>query len=637
MNLSAVNRSVLLLSRLFDPNRTIQPFLPMTVGKPVFQTQHTRFFPRVTAEEEGVSSAQLAALLQTLSDHPQLRMHTMTVLRHGHVICEAGFGAYDAAMPQYVYSACKSIVSLAVGILCGSGALSTDDKLIDLFPDRVSAVSRLRLANLRVEDLLTMRSGIIFNELESQTDEDWINCYLNSALTAEPGQVFAYNSLNTYMLAAIVTRKTGKTLTAFLKEQLFDALDIRDFFWEVCPRGIEKGGWGLYLRSEDLAKLGMLVLRGGVWNGTRLIPEDYLARAASPIVSTPAETGRYDYGYQMWVGTQPRAFLFNGMFGQNVLGFPDTDVLIVSTAGNDELFQQSPYYDIVTEALGNPARLSDTPLPADPAAENALRTARLLCADHTPEMLRTQTSDAPRQVPRQAPLQTQSRKPPSLLSRLSSLIGRQETPLPAAPPSADTEKPKNPPLPSSAALFLDKTFSVREGESASAVGLLPMAIQTVQSNYAQGFVSVSFARAVENGEERFLITYREADDTHIFSAGTQLATRTTLYFHGIPYTAAAKVSFPTDEDGRQVCRIRVDFIETPHTRILKLFLNPDGTCLLRQEELPGAALVSRAVLAQKSSLTEQPVIGAAMEKIDNDYLSYRIRRTFAPELTLKIN
>ncbi|MBQ7982203.1 MAG: serine hydrolase, partial [Clostridia bacterium] len=272
MNLSAVNRSVLLLSRLFDPSRTIQPFLPMTMGKPVFQTQHPRFFPRVTAEEEGVSSAQLAALLQTLRDHPQLRMHTVTVLRHGRVICEANFGAYDAAMPQYTYSACKSIVSLATGILCGTGALSTDDKLIDLFPDRVSAVTRLRLANLRVEDLLTMRSGIIFNELESQTDEDWIKCFLNSAVTAEPGQDFAYNSLNTYMLAAILVRKTGKTLTAFLKEQLFDALDIRDFFWETCPRGIEKGGWGLYLRSEDLAKLGMLILRGGVWNGTRLIP-----------------------------------------------------------------------------------------------------------------------------------------------------------------------------------------------------------------------------------------------------------------------------------------------------------------------------------------------------------------------------
>ncbi|MBQ7982491.1 MAG: hypothetical protein IJ302_02900, partial [Clostridia bacterium] len=339
---------------------------------------------------------------------------------------------------------------------------------------------------------------------------------------------------------------------------------------------------------------------------------------------------------QMWVGREPRAFLFNGMFGQNVLGFPDTDVLIISTAGNDELFQQSPYYDIVTEALGNPALLSDTPLPADPAAEEALRTARLLCADHTPEMLRGQISP----VQLRATQQMQSRKTPSLLSRLSSLIGRQEAVPVSAPPAAapaDTGTPKNPPLPSSAALFLDKTFSAREGESSPAVGLLPVAIQAVQSNYAQGFVSVSFARAVENGEERFLITYREADDTHIFSAGTQLATRTTLYFHGIPYTAAAKVSFPTDEDGRQVCRIRVDFIETPHTRILKLFLNPDGTCLLRQEELPGASLVSRAVLAQKSLLTEQPVIGAAMEKIDNDYLSYRIRRTFAPELTLKIN
>ena len=107
-----------------------------------------------------------------------------------------------------------------------------------------------------------------------------------------------------------------------------------------------------------------------------------------------------------------------------------------------------------------------------------------------------------------------------------------------------------------------------------------------------------------------------------------------LYFHGTPFLAAAKVSFPTNEDGLPVCRLRIDFIETPHTRIIKLFLSPDGTCLYRQEEEPGAPLVVRAVTEQKLSLSAQPVIGAALEKIDNEYLAYRIRRTFSPELTL---
>ena len=162
-------------------------------------------------------------------------------------------------------------------------------------------------------------------------------------------------------------------------------------------------------------------------------------------------------------------------------------------------------------------------------------------------------------------------------------------------------------------------------------------MQTVHSNFTRGFVSVSFSRILENGEERLLVTYREADDTHIFSAGIHRAAQTQLYFHGTPFLAAAKVSFPTDEDGRQVCKIHIDFPEIPSCRIIKLFLNADGTALLREEETPGAGLLTSTVIGWKTSLSQsvQPVLGGALEKIDNDYLSYRIRRTLSPEVKLR--
>ncbi len=631
MNLTAVNRTLTLLGSMFDPNRLTEPFLPQMTGKPVFQAGNPTL-PRTSPESVGVSSEHIAAFLRNLRENPQFRMHSVLILRHGNVICEADFGGQDHRYPRYTFSACKSIVSLAVGLLCDQGKLRTDDKIIDLFSDRISPVARLRLASLTVEHLLTMRSAIIFNELESQTDEDWIKCYLNSATNGEIGGQFQYNSLNTYLLSAIVIRKSGMSLSAFLQKYLFDAMEIRDFYWECCPRGIEIGGWGLYMRPEDLAKIGLLLLGGGNWNGKQLISKDYLTRALSPIVKTPPTTGQYDYGYQIWVGTKPRAFLCNGMFGQNILVFPNTDIVIVSTAANDELFQQGPFYDLATNALGDPAKLSDTPLSHSEIGAAKLKLEQTLCADHTAEDVRRAEAAIHPVEPSHITVPTEKQQR-SFLTRVSKrLFGITDTEnhRHASPASSA-------PLPPSAALFLNSTFVPQEQEPAVSIGLFPAVMQTVHRNFTRGFVSVSFARILENGEERLLVTYREADDTHIFSAGIHRAAQTQLYFHGTPFLAAAKVSFPTDEDGRQVCKIHIDFPEIPSCRTMKLFLNSDGTALLRQEETPGANLLTNTVIGWKTNLSQsvQPVLGGALDKIDNDYLSYRIRRTLSPEVKLR--
>ncbi len=638
MNLTAVNRTLTLLGGMFDPRNPTEPFLPQTNGKPVFSAGSPTL-PRIAPEAVGVSSEHIAAFLCRLRENVQLRTHSVLILRHGQVICEADFGGQDHRYPRYTFSACKSIVSLAVGILCDQGKLRTDDRIVDLFPDRISPVARLRLASLTVEHLLTMRSGIIFNELESQTDEDWIKCFLGSAQSGEPGTQFQYNSLNTYLLSAIVVRKSGMSLSAFLQKYLFDAMDIRDWYWETCPRGIEIGGWGLYMRPEDLAKIGLLLLGGGIWNKKPLISKAYLTRALSPIVKTPASTGRYDYGYQIWVGVEPRAYLCNGMFGQNILAFPDTDMLIVSTAANDELFQQGPFYDLATAFLGDPTKLSDTVLPPSAVGAAALKREQVLCADHTDaDVRRAQAAVRDAEHPRVAASNEASDG--SLLARITKkLLGsaitdsRRDT----RPAKQTAHQPDNTILPPSAALFIGNTFVPQEQEPTASVGLFPAVMQTVQSNFTRGFVSVSFARILENGEERLLITYREADDTHIFSAGIHRAAQTQLYFHGVPFLAAAKVTFPTDEDGRQVCKLQIDFPEMPSCRILKLFLNPDGTASLRQEETPGASLLTSTVIGWKTNLSAsvQPMLGGALDKIDNDYLSYRIRRTLSPEVKLR--
>ena len=308
---------------------------------------------------------------------------------------------------------------------------------------------------------------------------------------------------------------------------------------------------------------------------------------------------------------------------------------MVSTASNDELFQQGPFYDLAAAFLGDPATFSDTSLPPSAAAEAKLTLEQTLCRDHTQDEIR-RAEAAVRAAEHPAPVQPQTTGR-SFLARVSDrLFGTPTSQIQKERRTVQTA-PRNLILPPSAALFLDRTFVPQAQEPTASVGLFPAVMQTVQSNFTRGLVSISFARVIENGEERLLVTYREADDTHILSAGIDHAARTQLYFHGVPFLAAAKVSFPTDEDGRAVCRLHIDFPEMPSCRILKLFLNSDGTAVLRQEETPGANLLTSTVIGWKTNFSQsvQPVLGGALDKIDNDYLSYRIRRTLSPEIRMR--
>lgn len=91
------------------------------------------------------------------------------------------------------------------------------------------------------------------------------------------------------------------SLTEFLTPRLYEPLDIRSHHWETCPKGMEKGGWGLNLCIEDLAKIAQLYLNRGVWNGRRLLSEEWIDAATSPQIPTPNGEMRHGYGYQIWM------------------------------------------------------------------------------------------------------------------------------------------------------------------------------------------------------------------------------------------------------------------------------------------------------------------------------------------------
>ena len=597
------------------------------------------YFPRVTPEEAGVSSRAVAKLLNELYDDPTLNMHSLLLSRNGKVFCEASFGAQDTATWKYTFSGCKSVVSLAVGILMGQGKLSPEDKLVDLFSDRLGPVSRLRISPITVQDLLTMRSGIVFNEAEAMTDEDWIKCYLNSAVTGEIGKTFNYNSMNTYMLSAIVTRKSGMSLCAFLDRYLFGPMGITTYYWETCPRGIEKGGWGLYILPEDMLKLAALILDGGVWNGQQLVPARYLRTAASAQTETPASCGNYDYGYQMWIGKNVPSFLFNGMLGQNTFGYPETGIAAASNAGNSEMFQQSSVYEILDRYLGLPGdavRETDAPLPPDEEGMRLLEDA----------LARLRGLPAPKREP-ETPVPELPAAPDKERNAVQRFFDtlfsafRHDPPAKTAPEPAVPEIPAPPVrrvLPDRASLLLDRIFMPAADEPTASVGLLPVVLQVMEYNYTKGLQSLTFSRRETEEGEQLVLTYRETDNVLIFpiAVNGEPAPRSQLYFRGEPFLIAASGRFTHDEDGDPVFCLRCDFPETPCSRIIKLFFRRDGTVIFRQSELPGAPLVLQTVIEGKTGIEAQPVIGAALEKIDNDYLAYRISRTFAPELKMCI-
>ncbi|MCQ2431568.1 MAG: beta-lactamase family protein [Clostridia bacterium] len=647
MNLSAVNKSVTLIGRLFDPHKATEAYLPIT-KKPAYVPDSLEKLPRVSPESEGVSSGALEKLLTELENDPTLNMHSVVIARHGKILCEAGFGNETPQIWKYTFSASKSVVSLAVGIMIGKGLMTLEERPADVFPDKVGPVARLRIAPITVRDLLTMRSGIVFNETESMTEEDWVRACLNSAVSGEIGKTFNYNSLNTYLLSAMICKKTGKTLSAFLDENLFGPMGITNYFWECCPKGIEKGGWGLYILPEDMIKLATLIVNDGVWEGKQLVPASYLHEAAKAQAIPQASCGDYDYGYQMWVGRRCKSFLFNGLFGQNAFGFFDTGITVMTNAGNDELFQQSSVYAILDRYFAPGGEAFCEKAEPDPKEEYEL-TCTLCRLQHLTPPAAPEPEPESEPTPTPEPVSKPAPEPKkSFLARVFAFLKNgpeqeQTEPVPTENVSTESEPelpvvPEPRRLPEEAHLLTGKIFIQADSEPAASIGLLPVVLQVIHHNYTKGFTSLSFDRRTDgDGNETLVMAYHEEDGVYEFPIGvrTYPAPQTRLYFHGEPFLVAADGRFAKDEDGNDVFCVRCDFLETPCSRIMKLFFHRDGSIVFREEELPGAHLAVRAVLNIKEEASAQPLLGMAMDKIDNDYLAYRIRRTLAPELILK--
>ena len=567
MNLSTAGRTVQLLKRICDIRTATQPFVPPTGEKPSLPLRSSRQpFERVTPESQGISSHHIRNFLAELGQGGDLYMQTVLILRNEKLLCAAAYGAQTLDAAKYTFSACKSITSLAIGLLIDDGLLRTDTPVTQLLSDCLTPAASRRLRDLTVEDLLTMRSGIMFTEVQTTTESDWLRCILSDTLSQEPGTQFRYNSMNTYLLSVIVCRITGESLSSFLQRRLFEPMGITDTLWECSADGFEKGGWGLYIRPEDAAKLGQLVLNGGVWKNERLISHEYLEAATAHHVSPSPVLGDFDYGYQIWVGRQENTFLFNGMLGQNVMGFRDSGILIVTNAGADTDYQQSRFFEIVSRFFGG---VFPETVPENPQAHQQLT-----------EFIRT-----------------------------LSYYERDAVPLsPAVDP------------------FFDRRFVTSDPRAAS-TGLFPLLLQILHNSYTTGFASLSLSRRGNLPE----LIYREHDATHRLTVGLGKPHLTELNFCGNIYRVAAHGHFTHDEEERPVFYIRLDFLETPSVRILKLILTGEGM-ILRQNETPGGPYIFEKLRTAAHQPLIRPLLHISVGSSEEDYLSYKVKQLIAPEL-----
>ena len=293
--------------------------------------------PRDLPEAQGVSSAGIRAFVEA-ADKQVDTMHSFMLVRHGHVVAEGYWNPESADKPHVLYSLSKSFTSTAVGLAAEEGMLGINDPVLKFFPDDAPAQPSDKLKAMRVRDLLTMTTGHQ-TEPKFTPEEPWVKSFLAHPVEHKPGTHFLYNSRGTYMLSAIVQKVSGQTLLDYLRPRLFEPLGIEGAEWSASPQGVSTGGWGLFLKTEDIAKFGQLYLQHGRWGGKQLIPAAWVEQATAKQVSNgsdPASDWDQGYGFQFW-RCRHDAWRGDGAFGQFCIVLPGQDAVVVITADTKDM------------------------------------------------------------------------------------------------------------------------------------------------------------------------------------------------------------------------------------------------------------------------------------------------------------
>lgn len=302
--------------------------------------------------DHGLDPAALAALPAYIeSELPYL--DSLLIIRHGYIVYESYHNDYDADTLHDIASVTKSWTSALVGIAQAQGLLpDLDATLPALLPDYFADGAYANKRDITLRHLLMMRSGVEYDDNmlntggygspEALLSSDLTALALNFPMAYAPGETWNYSTLDSQLISAIVQQATGQPLHEFIVPTLFEPLGIGEYEWLASTSGQTMGGGGLRLTPRSMAKLGLLYLHNGLWDGTQLVPAEWVEQSLTPQGAAfypPTDQNEIIewYGYHWWVWKGEwfygfRSFQASGYGGQQVFVFPDIDLIIVTTA-----------------------------------------------------------------------------------------------------------------------------------------------------------------------------------------------------------------------------------------------------------------------------------------------------------------
>ena len=536
-----------------------------------------KYFPRKIGGAGGKYSAPLFSMMKELENEERANVHSIMVLKGGDVIAEASAKGYSTNEFHLAHSMSKTLTGLAIGFLFDENKISLDDNAIKFFPE--IKVKSDNANSITVKDLLTMQSGVKFAEIGVISESEWTKAFFESEFDFSPSERFKYNSMNSYVLAHIVTRVTGKTLSQYLNEKLFAPLGIKNHFWELGPEGVEKGGFGLYLSCESFLKIGAMIADGGYFGGACIISQKFLNLMLQPHSDASRENSEYDYGLHVWVSRDGNEILLNGMLGQNVWISKRSGFVVSMNCGNNELFSQSPALAIVKKYLST----DEIPSSVDKRDSKRLKEA-------SERFFATREEISPMKEKRGLSyfFGFKSRRP--FDTRWNNVLGE---------------------------------YAFRNNNAS----LLPLFVRTMQNNFLGGLDKLSIAKS----EGSVILTATEGGNAYKINVGLYEYTENVLSFGGEQYIVRALGECAFDEYKNEVYKIKLIFPELPNTRFVKISHSPDGITL-KMTEYPNEKIAEIFFDSVANDSKTAFAIGFVEKKMGQGFFKKKISDTFNPNL-----
>ncbi len=355
-------------------------YAPLEVGDTIVTTDFSSFFPPdipigTVKSFELINGTYYQARLRLIAEpgalnrvvlvdyrdrDEKLELHSVMVLQDGNVLFEKWFGEHGPTVNHSMRSVSKTWVMTAIGFAIAEGKIAETDKVISFFPDDLPAEVSENLAAMTIRDLLMMATGHDQDTwpLLQKTEERWEKVFFATPIVHKPGTKFLYNSGASYMLASIIRKTTGENVLDYLKPRFLEPLGIEGIEFEANWEGTSKGGAGMSVKTEDMAKLGLFLLQKGQWQGKQLLPAAWIEEASKrQIMQNPKvnlETNKNDwengYCYQMWRSCSG-GFRADGAAGQFILVEPELNAVVVLTSQIPDVRNMQEELDLVWKIL----------------------------------------------------------------------------------------------------------------------------------------------------------------------------------------------------------------------------------------------------------------------------------------------